>query len=335
MTAIAVAPGRVNLIGDHTDYVGGLALPCAIDLAITASFERGGDRIELSSDATAEAASFALDDDAQGTTPWERLVRAVAAIVQPATGVRGRLTTTLPIGGGLSSSAACAIAVALAMGFDGDATELALAAHAAEQRATGVPCGVLDQLAIVFGRAGQACLVDAAAVSATPVAIPTGVGIVIVPSGHSRALADTPYAERRTEAEQAMVELGGLANASEADARALRDPTLRRRARHVVTENARVRATVEAFGVSDARAAGDLMNASHVSLRVDAQVSTHDLDSLVDALSSRPGVYGARLTGAGFGGSAVALVEQARAASIADVFGGRVVVPSDGARLVS
>ncbi|MEY2425185.1 MAG: galactokinase, partial [Actinomycetota bacterium] len=328
------APGRVNLIGDHTDYVGGLALPCAIDLAITAEFEREGDAINLTSDATAESAHFVLGDESAGVTPWERLVRAVAAVVRPSAGVRGRLTTTLPIGAGLSSSAACVISLVLAMGFEGGVRELVLAAQAAEQQATGVPCGVLDQLAIVSGRAGHACLVDAAAVSATLVPVPAGVGIVIVPSGHSRTLAETPYAERRAQAEQAMAELGGLANATEAGTMAVRDPTLRRRARHVVTENARVRAMAAAFGTADTRAAGELMNASHASLRVDAEVSTHDLDSLVDALSSRPGVYGARLTGAGFGGSAVALVEQERAATIAETFGGRVVVPSDGARLL-
>ncbi len=331
---IAVAPGRVNLIGDHTDYVGGLALPCAIDLAITAEFERGGDAVDLSSDATAEPAAFPLAHNGEGTTPWQRLVHAVAAVVKPGVGVRGRFTTTLPIGGGLSSSAACTIALALAMGFEGELRGLVLAAQIAEQRATGVPCGVLDQLAIVFGQTGHACLIDAAAVSATPVPIPAGVSIVIVPSGRSRALAETPYAERRAQAEVAMAELGGLVNATEADAAAVRDPLLRRRARHVVTENARVEAMVAAFEASDARGAGDLMKASHASLRTDAQVSTHDLDSLVDALSSRPGVFGARLTGGGFGGNAVALVEPGGAASIADTFGGRVVTASDGARVL-
>jgi galactokinase len=331
----AVAPGRVNLIGDHTDDVGGLALPCAIDLAVTAEFERGGDHIDFTSDATAERAAFALGrESSDGPTVWLRLVQATASLVAPSVGVRGRLTTTLPIGAGLSSSAACTIALAFAFGFDGDAHELVLLAQAAEQAATGVPCGVLDQLAIVYGRAGHATLIDAAAVTATLVPIPAGIAIVTVPSGHSRALAETPYAERRAQAEQAIAALGGLANATEADANAVKDPLLRRRARHVVTENARVAAMVEAFASGDLRAAGDLMRASHDSLRNDAEVSTHDLDSLVDALSTRQGVFGARLTGAGFGGSAVALVERARALDLADTFGGRVVTPSDGARLL-
>jgi galactokinase len=164
--------------------------------------------------------------------------------------------------------------------------------------------------------------------------MPAGVALVVISSGHSRNLSDTPYAERRAQAEQAMAELGGLANATEADANALRDPVLRRRARHVVSENTRVRAMAAAFAKSDARTAGNLMRASHASLRSDAQVSTHDLDGLVDALSSRPGVYGARLTGAGFGGSAVALVEHSYAAALADTFGGRVMLPSDGARVL-
>jgi galactokinase len=190
-------------------------------------------------------------------------------------------------------------------------------------------------LAIVHGHLGHACLVDAGAVTAEPVPMPPDAAIVIIPSGHARALTDTPYAERRAQAERAIAELGGLAGATEADANALRDPVLRRRARHVVTENGRVRAMADAFAQCDAPAAGALMSASHASLRADAQVSTHDLDGLVDALSSRAGVHGARLTGAGFGGSAVALVEQNYADALADTFGGRVVVASDGARVVS
>jgi galactokinase len=334
--SVVIAPGRVNLIGDHTDYVGGLALPCAIDLAVTATFARGGDQIDFTSDATAESATFALDaTPAAAATTWTRLVHAVTARVQPTIGVTGRLTTTLPIGTGLSSSAACTVALCLALGFTGDARELALLAQNAEQEATGVPCGALDQLAIVHGRAGHASMIDAAELAVTAVPIPADVAIVVIPSGHNRELSDTPYAQRRAEAEAAVEALGGLGNATEASAAALRDTTLRKRARHVVTENARVRAMADAFARSDAPAAGALMRDSHQSLRRDAEVSTHDLDSLVDALSSRPGVFGARLTGAGFGGSAVALVAGDVAAAIADTFGGRVVVASDGARVVA
>jgi galactokinase len=334
---IVVAPGRVNLIGDHTDYVGGVAMPCAINLAVTATVTAGGDVIDLTSDATAEPAHFAVADIAEepsGTTTWVRLVHAVASLLRPTTGVTGRVTTTLPIGSGLSSSAACTIALCFALGFEGEPRDLVLLAQAAEQRATGVPCGVLDQLAIVHGRAGHATVIDAHALTATAVPFPDDVAVVIVPSGHTRALSDTPYAERRAEAEAAMEALGGLANATLEAANALADPTLRRRARHIVSENARVHAMAAAFSASDARAAGALMRESHASLRHDAQVSTHDLDSLVDALSSRPGVFGARLTGAGWGGSAVALVATDAAASLAETFGGRVVVPSDGARVL-
>lgn len=327
-----VAPGRVNLIGDHTDYVGGLALPCAIDLAVSATFAPASD-IALTSDATAEPATFALPLPplVDTATPWLRLVHAVARRVEPTAGVHGRLSTTLPIGAGLSSSAAVVIALALTLGFDGSDNDLVLLAQAAEQEATGVPCGVLDQLAIVYGRAGHATLIDAAAVTATPVPIPSHVAFVIVGSGHQRTLADSPYAERRSQAEAAIEELGGLAGATEADASALTDPLLRKRARHVITENARVGAAAAAFADGDVATVGELMLASHASLRYDAEVSTHDLDSLVDALATRRGVYGARLTGAGFGGSAVALVDAAAAAELADTFGGRVVTPSAGA----
>ncbi|MDP1793694.1 MAG: galactokinase family protein [Acidimicrobiales bacterium] len=331
---IVTSPGRVNIIGDHTDYVGGLAMPCAIDLAVTASFEPASD-IDLTSDATAEHAAFSLPlpDDA-GATTWTRLVHAVASRVPDVRGAQGRLTTTLPIGAGLSSSAACTIALALTLGFDGDRRALVLLAQAAEQAATGVPCGVLDQLAIVYGEAGHACVVDAAAVTASPISFPEDARLLVVPSGHHRTLSDTPYAQRRTEAERAMAEVGGLEQATVADALSVADPVLRRRARHVVTENARVTACAEAFAAGDLRRAGALMLESHTSLNKDAEVSTKDLNQLVDALSTRKGVFGARLTGAGFGGSVIALVEPGAGVALAATFGGRLVTPSNGARLV-
>ncbi|MBA2608719.1 MAG: galactokinase [Actinobacteria bacterium] len=334
---IVIAPGRVNLIGDHTDYVGGLAMPCAIDLAVTSEFERADD-IVLTSDATAEPATFTLpvDDSLDGdATMWHRLVHAVASLLPDGRGAHGRLTTTLPIGSGLSSSAACTIALALTLGFDGNARSLVELAQAAEQQATGVPCGVLDQLAITHGVAGHACIVDAGAVTAEPVPVPEGVSIVVIGSGHSRALTDTPYAQRRKEAERAMAEVGGLAGATVADALAIPEPVLRRRARHVISENQRVRDMAAAFAHGDAKRAGLLMLESHASLKKDAEVSTKDLDQLVDALSTRRGVFGARLTGAGFGGSAVALVASDTANAIAETFGGRVVIPSAGARILS
>ena len=312
-------------------------MPCALDLAVTSEFDVGGEYVDLSSDATAEIALFELssrDDEPSSSSVWLRLVHAVAALVPKPRGVTGRLTTTLPIGAGLSSSAACTIALALTLGFEGDEQDLVLLAQAAEQRATGVPCGVLDQLAIVYGQANHACLVDAGAVTATPVKIPSDVGIVVVSSGHSRTLSETPYATRRAEAERAIEELGGLVSASMGDAQALSDPVARRRARHVLSENERVQAVADAFGRNDAKAAGAALLASHASLRDDAEVSTHDLDTLVDALSSRPGVFGARLTGAGFGGSVVALTTTEAAPAIAETFGGRVVVASDGARSI-
>jgi galactokinase len=332
---VVIAPGRVNLIGDHTDYVGGLALPCAIDLAVTAHFDVADD-IALSSDATAEPAHFTLplNDAPDGAAPmWRRLVYAVASLMREPRGAHGRLTTTLPIGAGLSSSAACTIALALTFGFDGDLRSLVLLAQAAEQQATGVPCGVLDQLAITHGRAGHACVVDAGAITADPVPVPSGVAILVIGSGHSRALSDTPYAQRRQEAERAMAEVGGLAGATIADALAIPEPVLRRRARHVISENQRVLETADAFAHGDAKRAGGLMLESHASLKKDAEVSTKDLDQLVDALSTRRGVFGARLTGAGFGGSAVALVASDCADAIAETFGGRVVIPSAGARV--
>jgi galactokinase len=216
--------------------------------------------------------------------------------------------TTLPVGAGLSSSAALEVAVALALGWAGTPLELALACQRAEHLAVGVPSGVMDQLASASGRAGHALLVDCSSYAVTPVPLPE-VALVVAHSGQARTLAGSAYAERRAQCEAAARIIGPLRQATLSDVTHLSDPVLRRRARHVVTENARVLEVVDALGAGDLRAAGLLMAESHRSLKDDFEVSTAALDDLVGRLSATPGVYGARLTGAGFGGCVVALAD--------------------------
>ena len=309
----AFAPGRVNLIGDHTDYTGGWALPMAIELGTTVEVERGGPRVELTSSEEPAPAVVDLDvaDPAAVEPPWARYVAGVVAVVKPGTGAVGTVTTTLPVGGGLSSSAALEVAVALALGFEGTPHELALACQEAEHLAVGVPSGVMDQLASAEGIAGHALLMDFAALEVSPVPMPAGVDVVVVDSGQTRTLAGSAYAQRRAECEAAEAVIGPLRDASEFHLARLADDRLRRRARHVMTENRRVLEFAACLWMGALAGAGRLMVASHASLAEDFEVSTPVLDALVAELCAVPGVYGARLTGAGFGGCVVALADAA------------------------
>jgi galactokinase len=306
----AVAPGRVNLIGEHTDYAGGLALPMAIDLGTTVRGTPGGDVVRLVSVDEPEPAAVPLDvtDPSTVRPEWARYVAGVVAELRPAVGFEGEVTTTLPMGGGLSSSAALELAVALALGFDGAPADLAALGQRAEQTASGVPCGIMDQLASACGRDGHALLIDFVDLSVRAVPVPAEVDVWVVHSGQERRLAGSAYAERRAATERATAEIGPLGAASLGDVDRIADPLVARRARHVVTECARVTRFAAALEAGDPVAAGGLMDESHTSLRDDFEVSTDALDALCERLRSEPGVFGARLTGAGFGGCAVALV---------------------------
>ena len=308
---VAFAPGRVNLIGDHTDYTGGLVLPMAVHLGTTVDVEVDGDVVELHSSTETERAHVPIDvnDPASVEPAWARYVAGVVGEVRPRTGIRGNVTTTLPVGAGLSSSAALEVAVALALGFNGSPLELALLCQRAEQRASGVPCGVMDQLASSAGVAGHALLIDCTTNELTPVPLPDAVEVVAIHSGEERRLAGSAYPERRAACVAAAALIGPLRDASLPNLEGIGDPIVRRRARHVVTENARVRVFASALAAGDLATAGDAMFASHASLREDFEVSTDALDALVERLRATPGVYGARLTGAGFGGCVVALCE--------------------------
>lgn len=314
MTVTAIAPGRVNLIGDHTDYTGGLALPMAIDLSTTVTGEPGGDQIVLRSADESEPARLALEeaDPAAVEPPWARYVAGVVAELRPTTGFTGTVSTTIPVGAGLSSSAALELGVALAFGATADPLALAALGQRAEQRASGVPCGMMDQLASAFGVEGHALLLDCHSVTVTPVPLPADVDVVVIHSGETRRLAASGYAERRAQCEAAEQVVGPLRLVRDlADLDAIPDPVLRRRAHHVVTENARVRAFVEALDAGDVASAGRLMAESHASLAGDFEVTTPAIDALVERLASAPGVHGVRMTGGGFGGCVVALTEPA------------------------
>ena len=299
MTAVVRAPGRVNLIGEHTDYGGGLVLPVAIQLGITVTFDPA-ERTDL---------------DAPG---GERYVAAVeqelAELGRPAVGITGAVDSNLPQGAGLGSSGAFEVALALALcevaGFELEPLELARACRHAEQRAVGVPSGILDQAASLLGRAGAALLLDCGSLEHRWVALPDDLAILVLDSGERHSHEGSGYAERRRELEAGHP----------------------RRVRHVETENERVRSAVEALELGDVRDLGPIFAASQASLRDDYEVSTPTLDALV-AAALDAGAFAARITGGGFGGSVVALTEPSRAERVLERAGvqGWIVRPSDGA----
>jgi galactokinase len=305
----AHAPGRVNLIGDHTDYAGGLAVPLAIDLGTTVLGEPHDERVVLRSRQADEPVELPLDiDEPHAVTPgWGRYVAGVIAEMKPRRGFIGIVDSTLPIGGGLSSSAALQLAVALALGFEGTARELAQLCQRAEQRSSGVPCGLMDQLTSACGRADHALLIDFAALDIDYLPVPPNAEVVVIHSGEPRALANSAYADRREATERAAAIVGPLRDLDSKVLERIDDPVTRRRARHVVRENERVAQFAHSFAQGDLITSGRLMFESHASLRDDFEVSTDALNTIVERLRSTRGVFGARLTGGGFGGCVVAL----------------------------
>ncbi len=344
MTRAFWAPGRVNLIGEHTDYSGGLVLPAALELGVRIEGV-ASDRIRLRSDHA--KASVELPPSGGEASGWGRYVAAVAteldALGRPAVGFDGHVGSTVPVGAGLSSSAALEVAVATALcavaDFPLEPMQLALAAQRAEQRAVGVPVGIMDQAVSVLGVAGHAILLDTASLAHRLIPLPPELALVVVDSGVRHRLEDSGYATRRRELEDALVVLGGRrpADVEPDEAAALAealDPVVARRLLHVVRENARVREVVDVLTTTplDAARLGALFRAGHESLRRDFEVSTPELDLLVD-LAYRCGAVAARMTGGGFGGSIVALVDRDRA----DAFAGEIVAayPAGAARISS
>lgn len=309
------APGRVNLIGEHTDYNRGYALPMAIDLECRVTAE-AADRWTVSSRQFGE--EFALTGARTG-----RWTDYVEGVVVEFGGEPRRLTvdSTVPVGGGLSSSASLEVAVALALDPAIDRRELVRRTNRVEREFLGVPCGIMDQFAAVFGRAGHALLLDCRTEEAHPVRLPEEAAVVVVNSMVKHSLAGSAYGERVAECRAAARALG---------IESLRDAASdggSRRARHVISENRRVVEFVEAAERGGLAAMGRLMAESHASLRDDYEVSCEELDFLVETARDLPGVFGARMTGAGFGGCTVNLVEAGEAAwfeqTIVEAYRGR------------
>jgi galactokinase len=307
---IARAPGRITLIGDHTDYNQGLSLAMAIDLATEVSFtpKVGSFLVGVTSDQFAEPWEFTLGN-ATASAPQAALAGALIALAQPPSGGTMLVTSTIPVGAGLSSSAAFSVAGLLALGLDQDPISLAKSCQKAEE-AAGSRVGLLDPVAIIGAQAGHALAIDFATLETHQVAIPEAAAFVVVHCGVSRDLATSLYADRRAECETAANHIGKpLGLCTVGDLSALPGSVLRRRARHVITECARVREIERLLGRGNLSGVGTLMTEGHRSLAEDFRVSIPALDELVDRLASTPGVYGARMTGGGFGGCAIALCE--------------------------
>ena len=311
-------------------------LPMAIQFGTTVTFEAGGERIRLRSGAERDPADLPLKIRNPGSVrpPWARYAAGVIAEIKPVSGGTASVTTTLPIGEGLASSAALEVALAMVLGYAGSPEDLAVTCQRAERRAVGVPCGVMDQLASVSGVEGHALLIDCSANSVEPIRVPDNCEVVAIASGQTHSLAGSSYADRRRDCEKAASLVGPLRAAALVSVEAIRDPVLRRRARHVVSENQRVIDFADSLRHGQLERAGRLMVESHRSLRDDFEVSTPALDDLVERLMKTPGIYGARLTGAGFGGSVVALTRPGVLARAGAVPEGRLLKPSAGARML-
>lgn len=317
--AVASAPGRVNLLGEHTDYNDGFMLPVATPQRTTVAMSRSADDYFYFYSPTLEA-SVCFNKDGSSPAGFGSYIEGCIRLIQaegiPVPPLRVHAATDLPVGTGLSSSAALEVATLRALrmllGFALDDVKLAQLAQRAEIEYAHVNCGIMDQMASSLADRGHMLFIDARTLEHRLVPLPPDTGLIVIDSGVTRKLASSKYNERRAECEEAARKLGvaALRDVQDpADVEQLPEP-LRRRARHVVTENLRVQEAMR--GVSAERF-GELMNASHESLRDDYEVSIPELDELAAALRATPGVYGARLTGAGFGGAVVALARAGRA----------------------
>jgi galactokinase len=322
------APGRVNLIGEHTDYNMGFVLPAAIDREIRIAYVPTDDRrVELTRVETGERVAFSLDTARPRDGTWLDYVAGTAWALAGAglaiRGLRGVIASDLPENSGLSSSAAIELASAWALLDDGaaavDRLDLARLCQRAENGYVGVQCGLMDQFASSCGVAGHALLLDCRSLDWRPVALPAGVALVVLHSGSRRKLDGSAFNERRAQCEAAVAILAGLDDSIQslrdvspaelADGRHLLDPVVACRAEHVVAENDRVLEAVAAMEAGDLDAVGALFAAGHASLRDLFEVSSPELDALVDIATHVPGVVAARMTGGGFGGCTVNLVQ--------------------------
>ncbi len=326
------APGRVNLIGEHTDYNDGFVMPLAIEgaiwIALRPSAATKVTAVSLDFDRPAE---FVLDRPLQKSTGWGEYLKGVTHMLGKAgyslCGWEGVIGGDVPVGAGLSSSAALEMATARAFcvvsGFEWDAPAMAKIGQGAENHWVGVNCGIMDQMISAAGTAGSALLIDCRSLEVKPVPLPPGTSVVILDTATRRGLIDSEYNERRSRCEAAAGHFGVSAlrdvSVEEFQRRMEElDEVTRRRARHVITENDRTLKAARAMQRGDAESLGKLMEASHESLRDDYEVTNEQLDVIVRCARNEPACYGARMTGAGFGGCAVALVRAEGAAAFSE-----------------
>jgi galactokinase len=324
----ASAPGRVNVIGEHTDYNGGFVLPAAIPQHTTVELRpHAGPTVTVwSRDITrgGEQKTYTLGSETLGRD-WLDYVRGITHILAGAghalSGFNLRIESNVPVGSGLSSSAAMEISILRglreAFGLELTDTELALIGQRVENEFVGAPVGIMDQMACSLAADGYMLFLDTRSLVYEQLPVPESAQLLVIDSGVAHSHAAGEYRTRRAECGLAasllgVRELRDVTTSDLARVAALPEP-LNRRARHVVTENQRVLETVEAFRAADLAAVGALLSASHSSMRDDFEVSIPDIDLLVGIAAARPDVYGARLTGGGFGGSMVALAPRGAA----------------------
>ena len=349
---VAVSPGRVNLIGEHTDYNDGFVLPMAIGRAAVVVFRPRADRVlrghSVAFDETKEIAIDSLA--APGGNDWLSYVAGVlwafASEGLPACGLDVVVDGDVPIGAGLSSSAALEMATARALcaaaGAPWDPVRMAKLGQKAENRYVGMNCGIMDQFASAVCREGHALLLDCRSLETRPVPVPPGAAVVVMDTGARRALAGSAYNDRRAACERVVAEIARTAPGVRAlrdvtvgqleAARPRLDPTDFKRASHVVPENQRPVETADALQAGDLARAGRLMNDSHSSLRDLYEVSCEELDLVTEIARRQPSCFGARMTGAGFGGCAVALVKAdavgAFCETVLSAYGAKVDLPA-------
>ena len=321
---ITHSPGRVNIIGEHTDYNDGFVLPMAINYAAWVALRpRQDNRVIVTALDKNQKLDFALDDFSKGKRDWREYVTGVAWALQEAGhklgGWEGVISGDVPIGAGLSSSAALELALARAFALvsdlDWDPIQMALSCQKAENHWVGINSGIMDQVISASGKENFALMIDCRNLKTIDVPLIENTQIIILDTSTRRGLVDSAYNERRAQCD---------AVACHFDVKALRDIThdqlekragildltLYRRAQHVISENQRVLDAVEALKKGDAVRLGLLMNESHVSMRDDFEISRKEMDQIVSIAQAQPGCYGARMTGGGFGGCAVALVDK-------------------------
>ena len=323
--AAAAAHGRVNLIGEHTDYCGGLVMPTLINQQLKVQISLTDDNQIHGHSSTFGSAQASFDNVPDGS--WLCFVKGAISLMNEKgasiTGLNILTTSDIPAGGGVSSSAAFEIALLRALSqlcqIAIDPKEMAIMGQRIEHEFIGTKCGIMDQMAVACASLGQALSLDCQSLETDIVTIPEDIAFAVIHSGSSRKLSDSLYNIRLEETRQSASQIGvaHLSDASLSDIEQLSDEILKRRSHHVISENMRVQAAKDALKENDALRLGALMTESHLSLRNDYEVSSDALDHLVSVAVAQ-GAYGARLTGAGFGGCIVACLPVDSADDIID-----------------